>query len=64
MRMNIYKEDMELIEKALRHEVELLKMMNHDSLLGYDLLCVENFLFRWNLFKDINGYGNIHQLIW
>lgn len=33
MEMNIYKEDMELIEKALRHEVELLRMLNHDGLL-------------------------------
>lgn len=63
MKIYVYKEDMELIEKALRHEVELLKVMNHDSLLGYDLLNAENLLKRWLLIKREHGYGNIIQLL-
>lgn len=62
MKIYVYKEDMELIEKALRHEVELLKMMNHDSLLGYDLLNAENLLKRWLLIKRELDYNDIIQL--
>ena len=51
MKIKICKEDMELIEKALRHEVELLKMMNHDGLLWYDLLKANDLLDRWLLLK-------------
>lgn len=58
----IYKEDMELIEKALRHEVELLKMMNHDSLLSYDILKAYCLLNRWLDLKQVDGYKNIHKL--
>lgn len=62
MEMNIYKEDMELIEKALRHEVELLQMLNHDGLLWYDLLNVNSLLDRWLNLKQVDGYKNIHKL--
>ena len=62
MEMNIYKEDMELIEKALRHEVELLRMMNHDGLLWYDLLNVNSLLDRWLDLKQDGCYKNIHKL--
>ena len=62
MKINIYKEDMELIEKALRHEVELLRMMNHDGLLWYDLLYANKLLDRWLELKQVSGYKNIHYL--
>lgn len=62
MEMNIYKEDMELIEKALRHEVELLRMLNHDGLLWYDLLNVNSLLDRWLNLKRGGDYKNIHKL--
>lgn len=47
MKININKEDIELIEIALRHEVELLRMLNHDGLLWYDLLNANDLLDRW-----------------
>lgn len=62
MEMNIYKEDMELIEKALRHEVELLRMMNHDGLLWYDLLNANSLLDRWLDLKQVGSYKNIHKI--
>lgn len=63
MKINIYKEDMELIEKALRHEVKLLKMMNHDSVLSYDILCANDLLKRWLYIKRVYGYNSISKLI-
>lgn len=62
MKFVIYKEDMELIEKALRHEVELLKMMNHDSLLSYDILNADYLLDRWLFIKRVCGYKKISYL--
>lgn len=62
MEMKLLKEDMELIEKALRHEVELLRMLNHDGLLWYDLLNVNSLLDRWLDLKQVDGYKNIHEL--
>lgn len=52
MKININKEDMELIEQALRHEVELLRMLNHDGLLWYDLLNANDLLDRWLVLKQ------------
>lgn len=52
MKININKEDIELIEKALRHEVELLRLMNHDGLLWYDLLNANDLLDRWLVLKQ------------
>lgn len=62
MTINIYKEDMELIEKALRHELELLRMMNHDNLLGYDIMNADDLLERWLLIKRVRGYENIVKI--
>lgn len=62
MKMYIYNEDMELIERALRHEVELLKMMDHDSLLSYSLVNAENLLDRWLFMKRLYGYQNVSKL--
>lgn len=63
MEIFIYKEEMELIEKALRHEVELLKMMNHDSLLSVDILSAYVLLDRWLSIKRVYGYKIISKLI-
>ena len=63
MEIFIYKEEMELIEKALRHEVELLKMMNHDSLLSNDILSAYVLLDRWISIKRVYGYKIISKLI-
>lgn len=62
MVMKLLKEDMELIEKALRHEVELLQMLNHDGLLWYDLLTANRLLDRWLDLKQVDGYKNVHEL--
>ena len=37
MEIFIYKEEMELIEKALRDEVELLKLMNQDRVHDFEI---------------------------
>lgn len=62
MKTIIYKEDMEFIEKALRHEVELLRLMNHDGLLWYDLLTANRLLNRWLELKQVGDYKNTNYL--
>lgn len=62
MKTIIYKEDMEFIEKALRHEVELLRMLNHDGLLWYDLLTANRLLNSWLELKQVGDYKNINYL--
>lgn len=62
MKTIIYKEDMEFIEKALRHEVELLRLMNHDGLLWYDLLTANRLLNRWLELKQVGDYKDINYL--
>lgn len=62
MKVLLLKGDMELIEKALRHEVEMLQMLNHDGLLWYDLLNVNSLLDRWLDLKQVDGYKNVHEL--
>lgn len=62
MEVNIYKEDMEIIEKALRHELELLRMVNHDNLLNYDIMNTRDLIKRWLFIKQVYGYKNITNL--
>lgn len=66
MKINIYKEDMELIEKALRDEVELLKLkklMNQNRVLDYEILNAEDLLDRFLFIKRVYGYKDISKLI-
>lgn len=63
MKIRIYKEDMELIEEALRHEVKMLEMMNHDRVLDYEIMNAEDLLDRFLFIKRVYGYKNISYLI-
>lgn len=63
MKINIYKEDMELLEKALRDEVELLKMMNQNRVLDYEIMNAEDLLDKFLFIKRVYGYKNISYLI-
>lgn len=62
MKINFYKEEMELLEKALHHEVELLKLMNQNRVLDYDLMCAEDLLDKFRFIRRIYGYKEISKL--
>lgn len=63
MKIKIYKEDMELLEKALRHEVELLKLMNQNRVLDYEIMNAEDLLDKFLFIKRVYGYKDISKLI-
>lgn len=63
MKVTIYKEDMELLEKALRHEVELLKLMNQNRVLDYEIMNAEDLLDKFLFIKRVYGYKDISKLI-
>lgn len=63
MKINIYKEDMELLEKALRDEVELLKLMNQNRILDYEIMNAEDLLDKFLFIKRVYGYKDISKLI-
>lgn len=63
MKIKIYKEDMELLEKALRHEVELLKLMNQNRVLDYEIMNAEDLLDKFLFIKRVYGYKDISELI-
>lgn len=62
MKIKIYKEDIELIEKALRHEVELLKLMNQNRVLDYEIMNAEDLLDKFLFIKRVYGYKDISKL--
>ena len=63
MKIKIYKEDMELLEQALRHEVELLKLMNQNRVLDYEIMNAEDLLDKFLFIKRVYGYKDISKLI-
>lgn len=63
MKIKIYKEDMELIEKALRDEVKLLKLMNQNRVLDYEIMNAEDLLDKFMFIKRVYGYKDISELI-
>lgn len=63
MKVTIYKEDMELLEKALRDEVELLKLMNQNRVLDYEIMNAEDLLDKFMFIKRVYGYKDISKLI-
>lgn len=62
MKINIYKEDMELLEKALRHEVELLKLMNQNRVLDYEIMSAEDLLDKFVFIRRVYGYKDVSKL--
>lgn len=63
MKIKIYKEDMELLEKALRDEVKLLKLMNQNRVLDYEIMNAEDLLDKFLFIKRVYGYKDISKLI-
>lgn len=63
MKIRIYKEDMELLEKALRDEVKLLKLMNQNRVLDYEIMNAEDLLDKFLFIKRVYGYKDISKLI-
>lgn len=63
MKIKIYKEDMELLEKALRDEVKLLKLMNQNRVLDYEIMNAEDLLDKFMFIKRVYGYKDISKLI-
>lgn len=62
MKIKIYKEDMELLEKALRDEVKLLKLMNQNRVLDYEIMNAEDLLDKFLFIKRVYGYKDISKL--
>lgn len=63
MKIYIYKEDMELLEMALRDEVELLKRLNQNRVLDYEIMNAEGLLNKFLFIKRVYGYKDISELI-
>ena len=62
MKIYIYKEDMELLEKTLSDEVKRLKLMNQYRFLDYDLMNAERLLNKFQYLKRVDGYEDIYVL--
>lgn len=63
MKIYIYKEDMELLEMALRDEVKLLKRLNKNRVLDYEIMNAEDLLDKFLFIKRVYGYKDISELI-
>lgn len=63
MKIYIYKEDMELLEMALRDEVKLLKRLNQNRVLDYEIMNAEDLLDKFMFIKRVYGYKDISELI-
>lgn len=62
MEIYIYKEEMELLEKALRDEVELLKLMNQNSVHDFEIINAKDLLERFQFIKRFYDYKVIFKL--
>lgn len=62
MEIFIYKEEMELLEKALRDEVELLKLMNQNRVHDFEIINAKDLLERFEYIKRFYGYKVIFKL--
>lgn len=63
MKIYLFKEDMELLEMALRDEVELLKRLNQNRVLDYEIMNAEDLLDKFLFIKRVYGYKDISELI-
>ena len=54
---------MELLEKALRDEVKLLKLINQNRVLDYEIMNAEDLLDKFLFIKRVYGYKDISKLI-
>ena len=62
MEIFIYKEEMELLEKALRDEVELLKLMNQNRVHDFEIINAKDLLERFKYIKRFYDYKVIFKL--
>lgn len=62
MEIFIYKEEMELLEKALRDEVELLKLMNQNRVHDLEIINAKDLLERFQYIKRFYDYKVIFKL--
>ena len=62
MEIFIYKEEMELLEKALRDEVELLKLMNQNRVHDSEIINAKDLLERFQYIKRVYDYKVIFKL--
>lgn len=62
MEIFIYKEEMELLEKALRDEVELLKLMNQNRVHDLEIINAKNLLERFQYIKRFYDFKVIFKL--
>lgn len=63
MEIFIYKVEMELLEKALRDEVELLKLMNQNRVHDLEIINAKDLLERFQYIKRFYDYKVIFKLI-
>ena len=59
MKIKIYKEDIELLETALRHELEHLQFIDDDHELDYEIMNAEDLLDKFLFIKRVYGYKDI-----
>lgn len=62
MEIIILKEEMELLEKALRDEVELLKLMNQNRVHDFEIINAKDLLEIFEHIKRFYGYKAIFKL--
>ena len=62
MEIFIYKEEMELLERALRDEVELLKLMNQKRVHDFEIINAKALLDRFEFIKRFYDYKVIFKL--
>lgn len=62
MEIFIYKEEMELLEKALRDEVELLKLMNQNRVHDSEIINAKELLKRFEYIKRVYDFKVIFKL--
>ena len=62
MEIFIYKVEMELLEKALRDEVELLKLMNQNRVHDLEIINAKDLLERFQYIKRFYDYKVIFKL--
>lgn len=62
MEIYFYKGEMELLEKALRDEVELLKLMNQNRVHDSEIVNAKDLLERFQFLKLFYDYKVIFKL--
>lgn len=62
MEIFICKEEMELIEKALRDEVELLKLMNQNRVHDLEIINAKDLMERFECINRVYDYKIMFKL--